>query len=154
MLLKIIQQLMKGQEDNPCQIAHLKKSWQINLLAFFINKIKKIRSKFQYSYLYTPPSRNCANLTDFRPISQEETIEILNSMKKTMCDIDPCSIHFFMEFKEVMLTTWTKIINTTLLNASFLQPWKKLLSDLIKPSKLDREFKNYQPISNLSLISM
>ena len=74
----------------------------------------KIRSQFQHSNLYTPPSRNCTNLTQFRPISQGETLEILNSIKKRACDIDPCNIHFFMEFKEVLLSTQTKIINTSL----------------------------------------
>ena len=67
---------------------------------FFINKIKKIRSQFQHSNLYTPPLWNCANLTQFRPISEEETLEILNSMKKTTCDIDPCNIHFLMDSKK------------------------------------------------------
>ena len=90
----------------------------------------KIRSHFQHSNLYTPLSSNCTTLPHFRPISQVEILEILNSMKKTMCDIDPCNIHFLMEFKYDLLSTWTLIIKTSLLNGSFLQPWKKLLSDL------------------------
>ena len=74
--------------------------------------------------------------------------------RKTTCDIDPCNINFVMEFKEVLLCTWTNIINTSLLNGSFLQPWKKaVIRPLIKSSKLDREFRNYHPISNLSFIS-
>ena len=114
----------------------------------------KIRSQFQHSNLYTPPSGNCANLTQSRPISHEETLEILNSMKKTMCDIDLCNIHFLMEFKEILLSAWTKIIYTSLLNGSFLQPWKKaVVRPGIKSSKSDRELKNYQPIINLSFIS-
>ena len=75
-------------------------------------------------------------------------------MKKTTCVIDPCNVHFLMEFKENLLSTWTKIINTSLLNGSFLQPWKKaVVRPLIKSSKLDREFKNYWPITNVSFIS-
>ena len=103
-----------------------------------------IRSKFQHSNLYTPPPRNCGSLAHFQPINQEETLEILNSMKKTMYDIDPCNIHFLMEIKEVLLSTWTKIINTSLLNGSCLQPWiKAFVRPPIKSSKLDREVKNY-----------
>ena len=74
-------------------------------------------------------------------------------MKKTTCDIDPCKIHFLMEFKEVLLSIWTKIIGTSLLDGSFLQSWKKVVvRPLIKLSKLDMEFKNYQLTSNLSFI--
>ena len=36
-----------------------------------MNKIEIIRSQFEQSSLYTPPSQNCANLTQFRPISDE-----------------------------------------------------------------------------------
>ena len=114
----------------------------------------KVRSQSQQSNLYTLPSSNCATLPHFWPITQKETPEITNTMKKKICDIDPCNIHFLMEFKGVLLSTWSKIINTSLLNGSFLQPWKKpVVRLLIKTSKLDREFKNYWPISNLSFIS-
>ena len=98
----------------------------------------KLRSQFQHSILYTPPSRNCATL--------KEIPEILNSIKKTTCDINPCNIHFCMEFKEVLLSTWLKIINTSLLNGSFLQPRKKtVVRPLIKSSKLDRNSKTIGP---------
>ena len=49
---------------------------------FFIDKIEKIRSQFQQSNLYKPPSWKCKNLTQFRSISDEETLKILNSMKE------------------------------------------------------------------------
>ena len=80
MLFKILQQLMKGQQDNPLPDSSSQEEL-VNIFAdFVINKIMKIRSQFQHLNLYTPPSRNCANLNQFRPISQEETLEILNSM--------------------------------------------------------------------------
>ena len=75
-------------------------------------------------------------------------------MKKTTCDVDPCNINFLMEFKGILLRTWTKIINKSLLSGSFIQSWKKaIIRPLIKSSKLHREFKNYWHISNLSFIS-
>ena len=98
----ILQQLIKGQQDNP-----LPDSSELadKFADIYINKIMKIRSHFQHPNPYTPQSRNCATLTHFRPTSQEETLEILNSMKKTMSDMDPCNIHFLIEFKEVLLST-------------------------------------------------
>ena len=50
-------------------------------------------------------------MTHFRPISDEETLKILSSMKKTMCDVDPCNMNFLMEFKGILLGTWTRIIS-------------------------------------------
>ena len=83
-------------------------------------------------------------MTHFRPISDEETLKILNNMKKTTCDVDPCNMNFLMEFKGILLGTWTKIINKLLLSGYFLQSWKKaIIRPLIKSSKLHREFKNY-----------
>ena len=154
MLIKILQQLTKGQHDNPLPDSSSREELANKFAVFFITKVKKIRSQFQHSNLYTPPSWNCANLTQFRPIREEETLDILKSMKKTTCHIGPCNIYFLIEFKEVLLSAWTKIINTSLLNGSFLQPWNKaVVRPLIKSSNLDREFKNYWPISNLSFIS-
>ena len=154
MLFQILHQLTKGQHDNPLPDCSSHEELANNFADFFINKIEKIRSQFQQSRLYTPPSQKCKNFTQFRPISDEETLKILNNMKKTTCDVDPCNINFLMEFKGTLLGTWTKIINKSLLNGCFLQSWKKaIIRPLIKSSKLHREFKNCQPISNLSFIS-
>ena len=121
---------------------------------FFTNKIEIIRSQFKQSNLYTPLSENCANLTQYRPISDEKTLEILNSMKKTTCDVYLCRINVFMAFTGVLLRTWTKITKKSLLNGSFLQSWKEaVIRLLIKSCELYREFKNYEPISNLLFIS-
>ena len=85
-----------------------------------MNKIEIIRSEFEQSSLYAPSSHNCGNLTQFRPISDEKILGILNSMKKTTCDVYLCEINFFMAFTGVLLRTWTKIIKTSLFNGSFL----------------------------------
>ena len=121
---------------------------------FFINKTEIIRSRFQQSNLYTPPSQNCANLTQFRPICDEKTLKILNNMKKTTCDVYLCKINFFMAFPGVLLRTWTKMVKKSPLNGSFLQSWKKaVIRLLMKSCKLYRDLKNYQSISNLLFIS-
>ena len=33
-------------------------------------------------------------MTQFRPMSEEEILKILNNMKKTTCDVDPCNMNF------------------------------------------------------------
>ena len=153
-LFQILQQLTKGQHDKPLPDYSSHEELANNFADFFIDKIEKIRSQFQQSKLYTPPSWKCENLTQFRPINDEETMKILNSIKKTICDVDPCNINFLMEFKGILLRTWTKIINKSLLSGSFLHSWKKaIITPLIKSSKFHRELKNYQPIINLSFIS-
>ena len=144
MLFQMLHQLTKGQHDNPLPDCSSHEDLVNNFADFFIEKIEKIRSQFQQSRLYAPPSRKCKNMTHFRPISDEETLKILNNMKKTTCDVDPCNMNFLMEFKGILLGTWTKIINKSLLSGHFLQSWKKtIIRPLIKSSKLHREFKNY-----------
>ena len=81
---------------------------------FFMNKIEILRSQFEQSNLYTAPSQNCVNLTQFRPISDEKSLKILNSMQNTTCDIYLCKINFLMVFTGVLLRTWTKIIKKSL----------------------------------------
>ena len=84
----------------------------------------------------------------------KKTLEILNSMKKTTCNVYLCKIHFFMAFIGVLLRTWTQILRKSLFNGSFLQLWKKaVIRLLIKSCELYRELKNYQPVSNLLFIS-
>ena len=121
MLFQILNQLTKGQHNNPLPYCSSHEELANNFVDFFINKIEKIRSQFWQSRLYTPPSLKCKNITQFRPISDEETLRILNNMKKTTCDVDPCNINFLMEFKGILLGTWTKIINKSLLSGYFLQ---------------------------------
>ena len=125
MLFQILHQLTKGQHDNPLPDCSSHEDLANNFADFFIKKIEKIRSQFQQSRLYTPPSQKCKNMTQFRPISDEETLKILNNVKKTTCDVDPCNMNFLMEFKRILLGTWTKIINKSLLSGYFLQSWKK-----------------------------
>ena len=121
-IFKILQQLMKGQLDNPLTDCSSQEELVDKFANFFINDIRKIRSQFLNSNLYTPPSRNCSTLTYFRPTNQDETLKLLNNIKKTTCDMDPCIINFLMKFKDVLLVTQTKVINTSYLNSSFFQP--------------------------------
>ena len=145
-LFQILHQLTKGQHDNPLPDCSSHEELANKFADFFIDKIEKIRSQFQQSRMYTPPSWKCKNITQFRPISDEETLKILNNMRKTTCDVDPCNINFLMEFKGTLLGTWTKINNKSLLSGCFLQSWKKpIIRPLIKSSKLHRESKIIHP---------
>ena len=144
MLFRILNQLTKGQHDSPLPDCSSYEDLANKFADFFIEKIEKIRSQFQQSRPYTPPSWKCKNMTQFRPMSEEEILKILNNMKKTTCNVDPCNMNFLMEFREVLLGTWAKIINKLLLSGHFLQSWKKaIIRPLTKSSKLHREFKNY-----------
>ena len=96
----MLQQLTKGPHDNPLPDSSSQEELANKFADFFTSKIKKIRSQFQHWNLYTPHLQSCTNLTCIIQISEEETPEIPNSMKKKTCDIDPCDINFLMEFKE------------------------------------------------------
>ena len=93
-----------------------------------MNKIEIIRSQFGQSSLYTPPTQNCANLTQFRPISDEKILGILNSMKNTTCDVYLCKINIFIAFTGLPIKNMDKDNQDHYSMAPFSSPGKKLLS--------------------------
>ena len=59
-----------------------------------------------------------------------------------------------MKFKDTLIGTITKIINISLTAGQYLDEWKiAVVRPLIKGPHLDTDYKNYFPISNLSLMS-
>ena len=56
MLFQILHQLKKGQHDNPLPDCSSHENVANKFADFFIEKIEKIRSQFQQSKLYTPPT--------------------------------------------------------------------------------------------------
>ena len=75
-------------------------------------------------------------------------------MHYTTCTLDPCNTKFLMKFKDTMIGTIIKFINTSLNTGKFLDEWKiAVVRCLIKGQNLDTDYKNYCPISNLSFMS-
>ena len=113
---------------------------------FFMNKIEILRSQFEQSNLYTAPSQNCVNLTQFRPMSDEKTLKILNSMQKTTCDVYLCKIKLSNGIHRSLTKNMDKD-NQEITIKWLLSPVlkKAVIRMLIKSYKLHREFKIINP---------
>ena len=73
--VRILNQLTKGQHDNPLPDFSSCEDLANKIADFFIGKIEKIGSQFHQARSYTPPSRKCKNMTQFRPMSEEEILK-------------------------------------------------------------------------------
>ena len=117
---------------------------------FFMNQIAIIRSQFKQSSFTHCHHRSVQMSFSVDPSVIKNTLEILNSMKKTTCHVYLCKIHFFM----VIHRSCTENMDTDTAEITiqwFLSPVmeKAVIRLLITSCELYREFKNYPPISNL-----
>ena len=118
-----------------------------------MNKIDTIWAKFD-NYIYTPPNSQCASFKRFRPVSTEELLLTIKSMRPTTFRMDPCNTKCLLKFTDTILDTLMKIVNLSITQGIFLPEWKlATVQPLIKSTKLDTSLQNYRPISNLTFIS-
>ena len=109
---------------------------------------------FDGNVKYSPPIRPCTKLLNFKPLTEEQELNLINQMPYTTCEMAPCNTKFLMKFKDTLIGTITKIINVSLTTGQYLDEWKiAVVRPLIKGPNLDIEYKNYCPISNLSFMS-
>ena len=121
---------------------------------YFLNKIEKIMDIFDGNVKYSPPIRPCTKLLNFKPLREEQVLNLINQMHYTTCEMDSCNTKFLMKFKDTIIGTITKIINVSLTTEQYLDEWKiAVVRPLIKGPNLDTEYKNYRPISDLSFMS-
>ena len=109
---------------------------------------------FDGNVKYSPPIRPCTKLLNFKPLTEEQVLNLINQMHYTTCEMDPCNTKFLMKFKDTLIGTITKIINVSLTTGQYLDEWKiAVVRPRIKGPNLDTEYKNYCPISNPSFMS-
>ena len=127
---------------------------------FFINKIDKIHSKLvQRNIIVGPirpiPSTCPVEFSDFREVSQEEVKVFACKPSSKSCVLDPLPAMVLKGCFSVLLPTITKFVNLSLstgrmpnaLTVAALSP------SLKKPDADFKQFSNFRPISNLTLIS-
>ena len=121
---------------------------------YFMEKIDKIRDKFECVPLYSPPVENVPRLRKFAPLTETETRRLVSSLQNKSCDIDPVPAKVFQLLQDKLIPIYTRIINLSLRQAEFAQDWKNSsVKPLLKKTGLDLLRKNYQPVSNLMYIS-
>ena len=92
--------------------------------------------------------RHFGNLT---AITEDETYSIIMNLAKKSCALDPIPTPPLVKCIDVLLLVITKMVNISLERGHFLSAWKEaLVRPNLKKNGLDRVFKNYRPVSNLS----
>ena len=153
-LFKTLNGLIKGRKENPLPTDSSYEELANKFAVFFMNKIDTIGAKFENNNIYTPPKSQYASFKRFKPVSTEELLLIIKSMKPTTCQIDPCNTKFLLKFTDTKLDILTKIVNLSITQGIFVPEWKlATVQPLIKSTKLDTSLQNYRPISNLTSIS-
>ena len=121
---------------------------------FFVDKVTKIKSEFQYNKNYNIPTRICTSLSKFQTITQEELIKTIKIMKSTTSLNDPCNTSFILNFSEILVPVWTNIINKPIEEGKVLECWKEaIVHPGQKNNNLGTNLTNYRPIGNLTFFS-
>ena len=121
---------------------------------FFVENVNKIRSEFKHNENYNIPTRNCNMLSYFQTITEEELFNTIKTMNITTSSNDPCNTKFILNFSEILVTVWTKVINKSIVEGTVLKYWKEAtILPIQKNHKLGMDLTNYPPISNLAFFS-
>ena len=93
--------------------------------------------------------------TCFHALSGDQVVKLIHACKPTTTAADPLSTEFVLEFTNVLLPVFQKIVNLSLESGTVPRAFKKaVVKPLIKKSNLDPEvLSNYRPMSNLSYLS-
>jgi hypothetical protein len=163
-LYKLVDRLTRGV--TPTQLPDYNSMQQLtnDFAEFFSNKIDKICYDIkeimlqdgipaEVSYEQTETASR-TSLEEFQPLTEDEIKKIIMKCASKQCKLDPIPTYMVKECIDVLLPSITKVVNLSLQNGDFPHKWKcSLVTPLIKKPTLDKEFKNYRPVSNLSFIS-
>ena len=129
---------------------------------YFKNKIELIRSDLEGSLTTstdqlpsTAPIFYWLSLEQFRVVSESDVRKEITSSPTKSCALGPNPTWLFKQCLDQVVPVLTVIVNTSLSCADFTPELKRaFVTPLIKKLILDCEiFKNYRPVSYLSLVS-
>ena len=153
-LYKIINNITGTKEDNPMPPGDSDMEIAQSFAEYFVEKIDKIRDKFEYVPPYSPPVEDIPKFSKFTPLTEEETRKLVSSLQNKSCEIDPVPAKVFQMLQNELIPIYTRIINLSLEQGEFAQDWKNCsVKPLIKKTGLDLQRKIYRPVSNLKYIS-
>ena len=153
-LYKITKSLTSDTSENTLPTATSPKELADIFANFFVDKVTKIRSKFQNDETYLIPTRNCKTSLNFQTITEEELIQTIKTMKSTTSSNDPCNTEFILNFAQIIAPVWTNIINKSIEEGTVLKCWKEVIVLLVqKNHKLGTDLTNDRPINHLTFFS-
>ena len=127
---------------------------------FFQEKIQTIRKEFNDDPLDT--TENFASsvyssdlLSSFYALSEDQILKLIRESKSTTVTVDPAPTKLVLEFTDVLLPVFQKIVNLSFTSGTVPTAFKKaVVKPLIKKPNLDPEvLGNYRPVSNLPYLS-
>ena len=124
--------------------------------SFFIDKIKKIRDTFKYTRSQVlHPDNEPPTFCSFQAVTETEVLKFIKESPSKTCSLDPCPTHIVKQCIDILLPSLTKLVNLSLKNGIFLNPFKQaIVTPLLKKSTLSKEdLKSYRPVSGLSFLS-
>ena len=132
---------------------------------FFVRKISKIGTEIdavvldQFAVDMVPgnvksPADKLSALTSFKKLSDEDVQALLTKPAKSYCALDPMSMTLLLDCLDEVLPVILYLVNSSLVHGYFPMDWKEaLVKPLLKKPRLEAQFKNLRPISNLEFIS-
>ena len=153
-LYKITKSLTSDTSENTLPTATSSKELANTFVNFFVDKVNKLRSKFQNDEKYQIPTRNCKTLLNFQTITEEELTKTIKTMKITTSSDDPCNTEFLLNFTEMLAPIWTNIVNKSIEEGTVLKCWKEaIVLPVQKNHNLGTDLSNYWPINHLTFFS-
>ena len=125
---------------------------------FFQEKIETIRKEFNNAPLDT--TENFASsvhssdlLSSFYALSEDQILKLIRESKSTTATVDPAPTNVVLEFTDVLLPVFQKIVNLSLTSGTVPIAFKKAAVKPLKPNLDPEVLRNYRPVSSLPYLS-
>ena len=153
-LYQIIDSVTGRNMDNPMPSNISMEELTEMFADFFLDKIVRLRNELSEVSLYEPLWKDIKiQLKEFMPVEEEEVMKYMTKLGSKKCELDPIPVNIYKQLTDKLVAITTHIVNTSL-QSSFPEKWKEAqVKPLIKKPTLPCEYKNYQPVSNLCVIS-
>ena len=113
-LYKIINNITGTKEDNLMPPGDSDMEIAQGFVEYFVEKIYKIRDKFECVPPYSPPVKDVPRLRKFAPLTETETRRPVSSLQNKSCDIDPVPAKVFQLLQDKLIPIYMRIINLSL----------------------------------------
>ena len=119
-------------------------------------KIKSCTTRPNFDHTNFASSVHSSDLlSSFYALSEDQILKLIRESKSTTATVDPAPTKLVLEFTDVLLPVFQKIVNLSLTSGTVPIAFKKaVVKPLIKKPNLDPEvLGNYRPVSNLPYLS-
>ena len=162
-LYSLINKLTNGERRTVFPETSSDQSLSEDFSEYFVNKIDNIMTDIERILdnesiedisVYEPADKTTCELSNFRQLTQEETLILIKQSKTKSSILDPIPTSILKQCVDVLISPITDIVNSSLREGVFPNGWKcPVVTPLLKKPGLEPIFKNYRPVSNLPYIS-